>query len=174
MALPPAGFPSKAAKKTSDMALSCAAFMPVRALVILRRKTLEINKDIWSNWTSACHYRTKPGVIPKHRYSPPETVHKGKTCDIGECKHITSKTNECEYTRLIVSDGIVRLRTGPPDLLQEFPQPKNLLYATLSRSLGLSDLSQYIQYSCTDGEVKVRCGCRCLDGSFSDSAYSRA
>ncbi|KAI2667144.1 ATP-dependent RNA helicase DHX30 [Labeo rohita] len=101
------------------MALSCAAFMPVRALVILRRKTLEINKDIWSNWTSACHYRTKPGVIPKHRYSPPETVHK-----------------------------------GPPDLLQEFPQPKNLLYATLSRSLGLSDLSQYIQYSCTDGEVK--------------------
>ncbi|XP_051984139.1 ATP-dependent RNA helicase DHX30 [Xyrauchen texanus] len=41
-----------------------------------------------------------------------------------------------------------------PDLLQEFPEPKNLLHATLSRSLGLSDLSQHIQYSCTDGEVK--------------------
>ncbi|XP_067308279.1 ATP-dependent RNA helicase DHX30 isoform X2 [Pseudorasbora parva] len=100
------------------MAMSCTALMPVRALVTLRRKTVEINKDIWSNWTFVSQYRTKTGVIHKHRHSPPEIVHKG------------------------------------PDLLREFPQPKNLLYATLSKSLGLSDLSQYIQYSCSDGEVK--------------------
>lgn len=42
------------------------------------------------------------------------------------------------------------------DILKEFPEPKNLLYTTLSRSLGLSDLSQFIQYHCTDnGDVKV-------------------
>uniref|UniRef100_A0A672NTB5 RNA helicase n=1 Tax=Sinocyclocheilus grahami TaxID=75366 RepID=A0A672NTB5_SINGR len=35
------------------------------------------------------------------------------------------------------------------DLLLEFPQPKNLLFATLSRSLGLSDLSQYVQATVT-------------------------
>ncbi|XP_016103372.1 putative ATP-dependent RNA helicase DHX30 [Sinocyclocheilus grahami] len=101
------------------MAASCAALMRVRALVTLRRKTLEVNKDIWSNWTSVCHYRTKVGVTHKHRRAPPETDQKGRA-----------------------------------DLLLEFPQPKNLLFATLSRSLGLSDLSQYVQYSCTDGEVK--------------------
>ncbi|XP_067218284.1 ATP-dependent RNA helicase DHX30 [Chanodichthys erythropterus] len=101
------------------MAMSRTVLMPVRALIALRRNTLEINKDIWSNWTFVSSYRTKTGVIHKHRHSPPETLHKGR-----------------------------------PDLLREFPQPKNLLYATLSKSLGLSDLSQYIQYSCTDGEVK--------------------
>ncbi|KAK7158590.1 hypothetical protein R3I94_005043 [Phoxinus phoxinus] len=101
------------------MAMSCTALMPVRALVALRRKTLQINKDVWSNWTFVSQYRTKTGVIHKHRQSPPETVHK-----------------------------------AGPDLLQEFPQAKSLLYTTLSKSLGLSDLSQYIQYSCSDGEVK--------------------
>uniref|UniRef100_A0A9J8ACT7 DEAH (Asp-Glu-Ala-His) box helicase 30 n=1 Tax=Cyprinus carpio carpio TaxID=630221 RepID=A0A9J8ACT7_CYPCA len=30
------------------------------------------------------------------------------------------------------------------------------MFATLSKSLGQSDLSQYIQYTCTEGEVKVR------------------
>uniref|UniRef100_A0A9J8DM81 ATP-dependent RNA helicase DHX30 n=2 Tax=Cyprinus carpio TaxID=7962 RepID=A0A9J8DM81_CYPCA len=100
------------------MAASCAALMRARALVTLRRKTPEMKKDIWSNWTSVCHYRTKVGVTHKHRRSSPETVHKG------------------------------------PDLLREFPQPKNLLFATLSKSLGQSDLSQYIQYTCTEGEVK--------------------
>lgn len=58
---------------------------------------------------------------------------------------------------------VANLRTGRPDLLREFPQPKNLLYATLSKSLGLSDLSEYLQYSCTDGEVKVRRSSRTLD-----------
>ncbi|XP_052465203.1 ATP-dependent RNA helicase DHX30 [Carassius gibelio] len=100
------------------MAASCAALMRARALVTLGRKQIEIKKDVWSNWTSVCHYRTKAGVTHKHRRSSPETGPEG------------------------------------PDLLREFPQPKNLLFATLSKCLRVSDLSQYIQYSCTDGEVK--------------------
>ncbi|CAG5896648.1 unnamed protein product [Menidia menidia] len=36
------------------------------------------------------------------------------------------------------------------DLLKEFPDPKSLLNNTLSRSLGVSDLTQLIQYSCTE------------------------
>ncbi|XP_017327695.3 ATP-dependent RNA helicase DHX30 isoform X2 [Ictalurus punctatus] len=43
---------------------------------------------------------------------------------------------------------------GQSDLLMEFPEPKNLLHSTLSRSLGQSNISRYIQYSCTDGDVK--------------------
>ncbi|XP_040000586.1 ATP-dependent RNA helicase DHX30 [Xiphias gladius] len=37
-----------------------------------------------------------------------------------------------------------------PDLLKEFPDPKSLLNNTISRSLGVSDLSQFIQYSYTE------------------------
>ncbi|XP_075953803.1 ATP-dependent RNA helicase DHX30 [Anarhichas minor] len=37
-----------------------------------------------------------------------------------------------------------------PNLLKEFPDPKGLLNNTISRSLGVNDLSQLIQYSCTD------------------------
>ncbi|KAM6920019.1 ATP-dependent RNA helicase DHX30 [Lycodopsis pacificus] len=37
-----------------------------------------------------------------------------------------------------------------PNLLKEFPDPKGLLNNTVSRSLGVNDLSQLIQYSCTD------------------------
>nr|XP_004542827.2 putative ATP-dependent RNA helicase DHX30 [Maylandia zebra] len=35
-------------------------------------------------------------------------------------------------------------------LLKEFPDPKSLLHNTISRSLGVSDLSQLIQYSCME------------------------
>uniref|UniRef100_A0A4W4DM92 ATP-dependent RNA helicase DHX30 n=1 Tax=Electrophorus electricus TaxID=8005 RepID=A0A4W4DM92_ELEEL len=41
-----------------------------------------------------------------------------------------------------------------PSILTLFPQAKSLLHSTVSRSLGQSDVSQYIQYHCTDGEVK--------------------
>jgi len=45
---------------------------------------------------------------------------------------------------------------GNADHLKEFRDPKNLLYNAITRSLGLSDTSQLIQYSCTDhGAVKV-------------------
>ncbi|XP_054452635.1 ATP-dependent RNA helicase DHX30 [Anoplopoma fimbria] len=37
-----------------------------------------------------------------------------------------------------------------PNLLKEFPDPKNLLNNTIARSLGVNDLSQLIQYSCTE------------------------
>lgn len=136
------------------MAMSRTVLMPVRALIALRRNTLEINKDIWSNWTFVSSYRTKTGVIHKHRHSPPETFHKGKMYE-----NIMQKILN---TSFFISDSVANLCTGRPDLLREFPQPKNLLYATLSKSLGLSDLSQYIQYSCTDGEVKVRRSFRTL------------
>ncbi|XP_018531992.1 ATP-dependent RNA helicase DHX30 [Lates calcarifer] len=42
-----------------------------------------------------------------------------------------------------------------PDLLKEFPEPKSLLNNTISRSLGVSDLSKLIQYNCTEhGNIK--------------------
>ncbi|KAM4728420.1 ATP-dependent RNA helicase DHX30 isoform 2-T2 [Anableps anableps] len=37
-----------------------------------------------------------------------------------------------------------------PNLMKEFPDPKSLLNNTISRSLGVNDLSQLIQYSCTE------------------------
>lgn len=44
-----------------------------------------------------------------------------------------------------------------PSLLKEFPDPKSLLNNTISRSLGVNDLAQFIQYSCTESAgVKVR------------------
>ncbi|XP_061835289.1 ATP-dependent RNA helicase DHX30 isoform X2 [Nerophis lumbriciformis] len=36
------------------------------------------------------------------------------------------------------------------NLLDDFPDPKGLLHNTVSRSLGVSDLSQFIQYTCTE------------------------
>ncbi|KAM7400526.1 hypothetical protein PAMA_004964 [Pampus argenteus] len=39
-----------------------------------------------------------------------------------------------------------------PNLLNEFPDPKSLLNNTISRSLGVSDVTQLIQYSCTEHE----------------------
>ncbi|XP_043085634.1 ATP-dependent RNA helicase DHX30 isoform X2 [Puntigrus tetrazona] len=101
------------------MALSCASLMPVRALLALRTRTLELNKSFWSNRTSACRYGSKTSVKPQQKPSAPETAGR-----------------------------------GAPDLLREFPEPKHLLYATLSRSLRMSDLSRFLQYSCSDGELK--------------------
>lgn len=37
-----------------------------------------------------------------------------------------------------------------PNLLRDFPDPKGLLNNTVSRSLGVNDLSELIQYSCTE------------------------
>ncbi|XP_029971019.1 ATP-dependent RNA helicase DHX30 [Salarias fasciatus] len=39
---------------------------------------------------------------------------------------------------------------GEASLLRQFPDPKGLLNNTVSRSLGVSDLSRFIQYSCTE------------------------
>lgn len=123
--------------------------MRVRALMTLRRKNPEINKDIVLNWAFISRYRTKAGAIHKQRQSLSEAVNRGKVNVIREYKH-SQMSNETKCCML-------HLRTGGSDLLKEFPHPKNLLHATVSKSLGLSDLSEYIQYSCTDGEVKVIC-----------------
>ncbi|XP_005171140.1 ATP-dependent RNA helicase DHX30 isoform X2 [Danio rerio] len=96
------------------MAMS-SALTPLRALLSLRSKTLEINKDIRSRWAFIRQYRSKPDVVHTRRHSPPETINKAH-----------------------------------PDYLHA----KNLLYNTLSRSVGLSNVSQYLKFSCTDGEVK--------------------
>ncbi|XP_062338492.1 ATP-dependent RNA helicase DHX30 [Osmerus eperlanus] len=46
-------------------------------------------------------------------------------------------------------------KRGNPKLLKEFPEPKGLLNNAISRSLGVSDLSNLIQYHCTEnGDVK--------------------
>ncbi|XP_077374923.1 ATP-dependent RNA helicase DHX30 [Festucalex cinctus] len=37
-----------------------------------------------------------------------------------------------------------------PNLLEEFPEPKSLLNNTIARSLGVNDLSELIQYTCTE------------------------
>ncbi|XP_072567024.1 ATP-dependent RNA helicase DHX30 isoform X2 [Paramormyrops kingsleyae] len=49
-----------------------------------------------------------------------------------------------------------RKQHGHGDLLKEFPEPKNLLHKTVSRLLGLSDLSKHLKYCCTEvgGNVK--------------------
>ncbi|KAI5622202.1 putative ATP-dependent RNA helicase DHX30 isoform X2 [Silurus asotus] len=44
--------------------------------------------------------------------------------------------------------------TDQPDFLMDFPEPKNLLHSVLSRSLRQSNISRYIQYKCTDGDIK--------------------
>ncbi|XP_024129957.1 ATP-dependent RNA helicase DHX30 [Oryzias melastigma] len=36
------------------------------------------------------------------------------------------------------------------NLVKEFPDPKGLLNNTISRSLGVSDISEFVQYSCTE------------------------
>ncbi|XP_028832515.1 ATP-dependent RNA helicase DHX30 [Denticeps clupeoides] len=53
-----------------------------------------------------------------------------------------------------MSHGRAETACGHAELLREFPQAKSLLHSTLSRSLGVSDLSRVVQYHCTDGEVK--------------------
>lgn len=51
----------------------------------------------------------------------------------------------------------ILLGNTSPHLLKEFPDPKGLLNNAISRSLGIGDLSQYVQYSCTEhAGVKVR------------------
>ncbi|KAK0150638.1 putative ATP-dependent RNA helicase DHX30 [Merluccius polli] len=52
-------------------------------------------------------------------------------------------------------DAAPPVKPGNSHLLKEYRDPKGLLYNTISRSLGVNDLSQLIQYSCTDhGDVK--------------------
>uniref|UniRef100_A0A3Q3K766 ATP-dependent RNA helicase DHX30 n=1 Tax=Monopterus albus TaxID=43700 RepID=A0A3Q3K766_MONAL len=66
-------------------------------------------------------------------------------CSIGKCVHtegkpVSSWSREMRW-----------YRTKP----WSFPEPKTLLNNTINRALGISDLSQYIQYSCTEHKATV-------------------
>ncbi|CAL8280233.1 unnamed protein product [Lota lota] len=54
-----------------------------------------------------------------------------------------------------LQDNTPPVKQSNVDLLKEFRDPKGLLNNIISRSLGVNDLSQLIQYNCTDhGDVK--------------------
>ncbi|XP_047445082.1 ATP-dependent RNA helicase DHX30 [Mugil cephalus] len=89
-------------------------------------------------------------------------------CNVGKCLHSERKT-ALKWSRETRWHGtkprsfqenasfISQSQQGNnnPDLLKEFPDPKSLLNSTLSRSLGVNDLSQLIQYTCTE-DVDVK------------------
>lgn len=77
--------------------------MRVRALLTLRRNTLEINKDIVLNWAFISRYKTKAGAIDKHRQSLPETVNRGKMhVVIKEYKH-SEKKNQSKLNHVYIT-----------------------------------------------------------------------
>ncbi|XP_038573839.1 ATP-dependent RNA helicase DHX30-like [Micropterus salmoides] len=86
-------------------------------------------------------------------------------CNIAKCVHTGGKTasnwgREMRWYRTKArsfqehdtSYSQVKRGNVSPNLLKEFPDPKGLLNNTISRSLGVNDLSQFIQYSCTEHE----------------------
>ncbi|TNN54802.1 putative ATP-dependent RNA helicase DHX30 [Liparis tanakae] len=83
-------------------------------------------------------------------------------CNVAKCVNAGGKTaSNCRgavrwygtKARSFEESGASHLRDNVnPNLLKEFPDPKGLLNNTLSRSLGVSDLSHLIQYSCTEGD----------------------
>ncbi|KAM4605323.1 ATP-dependent RNA helicase DHX30 [Polymixia lowei] len=86
-------------------------------------------------------------------------------CNLGKCIDTRSKVvSNCKDVRWYKTKArsfedhgtsTSQTKRGSPSLLKEFPEPKSLLNNAIARSLGVSDLSQLIQYSCTDhGDVK--------------------
>ncbi|XP_034744071.1 ATP-dependent RNA helicase DHX30 [Etheostoma cragini] len=86
-------------------------------------------------------------------------------CNVGKCVYTGGKTvpnwsSEVRWyrakARSFQEQGTSYEQTKrdnvSPNLLKEFPDPKGLLNNTLSRSLGVNDLSQLIQYTCTEHE----------------------
>ncbi|XP_076001041.1 ATP-dependent RNA helicase DHX30 [Genypterus blacodes] len=82
-------------------------------------------------------------------------------CSFGKCVHAGGKASSncgkdmrwyrtkagiCQEPRT----SSFHHKQGSPHLLKEFPDPKVLLNNTICRSLGVSDPSQLIQYSCED------------------------
>ncbi|XP_029308820.1 ATP-dependent RNA helicase DHX30 [Cottoperca gobio] len=83
-------------------------------------------------------------------------------CNVAKCVHTGIKTPSnwsreqrwySTTARSFQDDGTSDLQTKQdnvsPNLLKEFPDPKSLLNNLISRSLGVSDTSQLIQYNCT-------------------------
>ncbi|XP_042353109.1 ATP-dependent RNA helicase DHX30 [Plectropomus leopardus] len=89
-------------------------------------------------------------------------------CNVTKCVHTGCKTSsnwgsEMRWYRTKAppfdehetSDLQFKRDTVSSNLIKEFPDPKRLLGDTISRSLGARDLSELIQYSCTEnGGVK--------------------
>ncbi|KAM7379417.1 hypothetical protein PAMP_004968 [Pampus punctatissimus] len=85
-------------------------------------------------------------------------------CNFGKYVHIGGKTaaNSCREMRWYRTNPNIFQESGTylqtkrdnvsPNLLNEFPDPKGLLNNTISRSLGVSDVTQLIQYRCTEHE----------------------
>ncbi|KAF7665938.1 hypothetical protein LDENG_00127400 [Lucifuga dentata] len=81
-------------------------------------------------------------------------------CNFGKCVHAGGKcatnwTRDMRWYRTKAGafqehGTSLQYKRGSPNLLKEFPDPKSLLNNTISRSLGVNDLSQLIQYSCQD------------------------
>nr|XP_046264175.1 ATP-dependent RNA helicase DHX30 [Scatophagus argus] len=84
-------------------------------------------------------------------------------CNIAKCVHTGEKTalgwsREMRWymtkARGLHDDGASHVQAeggnAGSKLLKDFPDPKGLLNNTISRSLGVQDLSQYIQYTCTE------------------------
>ncbi|XP_043990332.1 ATP-dependent RNA helicase DHX30 [Gambusia affinis] len=84
-------------------------------------------------------------------------------CKVAKCAHTAGKTafnwsgemrwygtKAQKFHEHSVSSFNSKRGNGTPDLLKEFPDPKSLLNNTISRSLGVNDLSQLIHYTCTE------------------------
>ncbi|XP_064202687.1 ATP-dependent RNA helicase DHX30 [Anguilla rostrata] len=72
---------------------------------------------------------------------------------ISRCRHDFERRFGTR-ARTAPNQNAAQTRRGHQDFLKEFPEPKQLLNQTLSRSLGISDLSQYIEYRVSEGTVK--------------------
>ncbi|XP_049930535.1 ATP-dependent RNA helicase DHX30 [Epinephelus moara] len=86
-------------------------------------------------------------------------------CNVSKCVHTGGKTasnwgrgmrwyrtNPRSFDEVGTSHLQTKRGNVSQNLMKEFPEPKMLLNNTISRSLGVSDLSQFIQYSCTENE----------------------
>ncbi|XP_044224115.1 ATP-dependent RNA helicase DHX30 [Thunnus albacares] len=84
-------------------------------------------------------------------------------CNVAKCVHARGKTpsnwgremrwyrtNRKSFQEHDPSYFQAKRDNVSPGLLKEFPDPKNLLNSTISRSLGVGDVSQLIQYNCTE------------------------
>ncbi|KAJ8337092.1 hypothetical protein SKAU_G00383120 [Synaphobranchus kaupii] len=126
----------------------------------LRNAPTRLMKDL--GYAKGYKYNPSFSEPVEQDYLPEEL--RGKTCRtvtrtgqnsvwISRCRNDFERTFGTK-ARTVPNHGAAQTRLGHQDYLKEFPEPKQLLNQTLTRSLGISDLSQYIQYHCSEGTVK--------------------
>nr|XP_015209820.1 PREDICTED: putative ATP-dependent RNA helicase DHX30 [Lepisosteus oculatus] len=108
------------------MAAPCVFPVGVRVYRIIKGISCVIRNPCKHSWFGVCRYRTT-----------------------GSRQFVIEAGKEQEE-----ENRVAEMRRGRKELLKEFPHPKSLLHNLLSRALGISDLSQHILYSCTEGHVK--------------------